>query len=254
MVRPNGAGDLVALMRSDIIKPNDEVSTGPDGHVELKWADGTRVKLEPNSDLAVKQTSYNAARKADNSQFQLNRGTIFVRIIKTLNPQSKFEIETPTAKAAVRGTIFMVKVERGKTEVAVYKGAVRVSSGQSNQLSESYITPGKIAFSQTIGQVQVDENRSDEQAIEAKFAAQESIIKPELNAHVRTLNDGNRAIIQGRAELGDFVTINGQSVPVLGNGVFIYRVPVKQGLNRFTIICSDKHGATRQLVKSLSVP
>ena len=253
-VQHGGAGDFVALTSADFIKTNDIISTDNDGRVELKWADGTRVKMEPNTNLAVKEANYNMARKADNSQFLLNRGTIFVRIVKALKPQSKFEIETPTAKAAVRGTIFMVKVEKGRTEVAVHKGAVRVSSGQNNQLRESYITPGKIAFSQTIGQVQVDDSHRDEAAIEAQFAAQQSIVTPTLTATIRLLSDGQRAMIQGRAEAGDTVTINSQKVPVLGNGMFLFRVALTKGPNDFKIVATDKHSATRQLVKSLSAP
>lgn len=253
MVRHGSAGDFIALTSDDFIKTNDVVTTGPDGHVELKWADGTRVKLEPNSNLAIKNTSYNMARKAENSQFQLNRGTVFVRIVKKLSPQSNFEIETPTTRAAVRGTIFMVKVERGKTEVAVHKGAVRVTSGQQNP-SETYITPGQSAFSQVIGQIQVDETKSQNTGIADPFTAQQSIVKPELSARIRALSDGKRALIQGRTEAGDTITINGKTVRVLGNGVFIYRAPIKPGLNQFSIVCTDKHGATCQLTKTLSVP
>jgi hypothetical protein len=253
LVQRGGNGKFTPLTRSDFIKTTDIISTGKDGQVELKWADGTRLKLIQNSHLLVKQASYNMARKAETSRFALMSGAVFVRITKTLPSQSKFEIETPTARATVRGTIFMVKVNKGKTEVAVHKGSVSITSGNSENQRLGLITPQTLAVSQSVGQVKIERNSSRQAAVDAAFNEQQTIIKPELSAHVRRLGESSRVLVQGRTEVGDIVTVNGQRVRVLGNGSFLYRVTVQKGWNHFTIVCTDKHGATCQLTKSLSI-
>lgn len=253
LVQRGGNGEFAPLTRSDIIKTTDVISTGKDGEAEFKWADGTRLKMAPNSNLTVAQASYNMTRKAETSRFQLNGGTVFVRIMKTLSSQSKFEIETPTARAEVRGTIFMVKVEKGQTEVAVHKGAVRLISGEGSEQKTRLVTPQTVALSPHSGQIEVERDKLRQTAIESQFSKQPSIVKPELIVHVRQMRDGNRALIQGRTEAGDKITVNGKTVPVLGNGAFLYRVRVQKGLNHFTIVCTDKHGATCLITKSLSV-
>ncbi|HEY0073372.1 MAG TPA: FecR domain-containing protein [Abditibacteriaceae bacterium] len=252
-VQRGGNGEFTPLTQSDFIKTTDVISTKKDGEVELKWADGTRLKMAPNSNLTVAQASYNMARKAETSRFQLSSGTIYVRIMKTLSSQSKFEIETPTAKAAVRGTIFMVKVEKGQTEVAVHKGAVRLTSGEGEGQKTRLVMPQTLALSPDSGQIQIERDAIRQEEIETQFDQQPSIIKPELSARIRQMGDSNRALIQGRSEAGDKITINGQPVSVLGNGAFLYRATLKKGLNHFTIICTDKHGTTCQITKSLSV-
>jgi hypothetical protein len=250
VVQPNGRGAFIPLSQDDFIKTNDVIRTGSDGIAEFKWADGTRLKVEPSSHLTVKKATYNMARKADESQFRLAQGTIFVRIVKALSPQSRFEVETPTAVAAVRGTIFMVKVDGTKTRVAVHKGAVNVKSQTEENVRESIVTPGKVAISQQQGQIEVN----NDAGIEREFAARESIIKPELTARLTHNADSNGAIIQGRTEAGDKLTINGKKVNVLGNGVFRYRVTLQRGPNHFAIVSTDKHGATKQITRSITLP
>lgn len=252
LIQHKGAS-ATTLAKNDFITVADSITTGSNGKLELKWADGTRVDLEPNTEFSINAATHNMLRKADDSQFGLKRGTIFVRIIKPLTANSKFEVETPTAVTAVRGTVFMVKVEKGQTEVAVHKGSVRVRSSQTGQTNENFISPGQVAFSQQLGQVRVDESKHEDAAVESEFAKHPNIIKPQLTAHVRKMSDENRAIIQGQAEPGDFVTVNGQTVRVLGNGAFLFRVSIKKGLNRFVITCLDRHGASSQITKSLSL-
>ena len=147
----------------------------------------------------------------------------------------------------MRGTIFMVQVKNGQTQVAVHQGSVRVTSGEEDSLRESLITPGRVATSAATGEV----NTNCEP--QAKWLFTEDITKPELTAKITPLRNQERALIQGRAEAGDKVTINGKPVEVLGNGAFFYRAKVQKGINDFMIVATDKHGATSQVKKNLTV-
>ena len=206
--------------------------------------------MAPRTEMTVKKSSTHTMRGSDDSEFVLTNGTIFVRIMKALAPQSRFEVQTPTAVAAVRGTIFMVKVEAGKTQVAVHKGSVKVSSGEGSLRTESLIEPGTVASSSSPGDV----NSGKDAEMEAQFAAQTDIIKPELSAKILKLQKGEKLLLQGRTEAGNSVTVNGENVSVLENGMFNKRTPSHTGKNEFKITTTDQHGETAELTKSIAMP
>lgn len=237
-VRRSGKGEWKALGNGGLIKTGDVVRSDKSGTAEFRWADGTRWKIMPLTEIKVKKSTYNMVKKADQSQLQLTTGKVFIRIIKSLQPTSRFEVETPTAVAAVRGTIFSVEVKNGKTAVAVFKGKVQVSSEGVNDHAEDLISPGQLAISNGAGDLH---EASD--ALELKeFEKQSTIVQPELNANAKLIS-GNRILISGATESGNSVTINGKKVNVLGNGRFLYRV-LAEKTNVFTIVSTDKHGAT----------
>ncbi|HEX8234559.1 MAG TPA: FecR family protein [Abditibacteriaceae bacterium] len=248
-VQRGGKGNFRPLSRSSFIKMNDVVRAKGDGMAEFKWSDGTRLRLTPNSLLTIKKVSYNSLKKADSSQFKLTSGKVFVRIVKSLAPNSQFEVETPTAVAAVRGTIFSVEVKDGKTEVAVYKGEVKVSSNSGKSKQEETISPGEVVQSSQPGVLKTEP--SSVQA--AEFESQPSIVRPELSADIKPLKDGGGAMLTGQTEAGDKVTVNGRAVRVFGNGMFRMRLDASACHNNsnFVITTTDKHGAQATLTKSL---
>jgi len=247
-VQRHAKGDFKPLTQEGVIQTGDVVRTGTDGIAEFKWSDGTRWKVMPNTQITVKKATYNMVKKSDQRQLDLSAGKVFIRIMKSLAPSSKFEVETPTAVAAVRGTIFSVEVKDGKTEVAVYKGEVKVTgSGEANK-GEMMITPGQAAIS--TGQEALQTISDSANARE--FTEQDTIVNPELTATAKNSKEGCNAIINGTTEVGDKVTINGKVAKVLGTGTFIKRIPIAAGPNTFTIVSTDKHGAKSTLVRTVT--
>ena len=236
-VQRHARGDFSPLSQDGVIQTGDVVRTGANGIAEFKWTDGTRWKVMPNTQITVKKATYNMVKKADQRQLDLSAGKVFIRIMKSLAPSSKFEVETPTAVAAVRGTIFSVEVVNGKTQVAVFKGSVKVTSGDKADKEETMITPGQAAVSGSTGVLQT----VTDDKMNADFTKEATIVKPELSAGVRK-SDSCKAVVNGSTEAGDKVTINGKSARVLGNGTFIFRTSLHTGTNTFTIISTDKHG------------
>lgn len=237
-VRRANKGEWKELSQKGLIKTGDVVRTGPDGQAEFKWADGTRWKVMPSTEIVVKKSTYNMVKKADQSQLMLTSGKVFIRIIKALKPASQFEVETPTAVAAVRGTIFSVEVKNGKTEVAVFKGKVKVSSDGEDRHAENVITPGVAAVSSAPGEL-LKQNGA---AFAGEFKKQGTIIQPALDAAVKKMDDGD-LMITGSTEAGNALSINGKKVRVLGNGTFRYRTPAKNA-TALTVVSTDKHGAS----------
>lgn len=230
-VQGGGRGAFRLLATNDFVRSGDIVRTASDGVAEFVWAGGTRWKAMPNTLIKIKKAT--ASRKAETSQLEMASGKVFVRIARELGPSSRFEIQTPTAVASVRGTIFSVEVQGGQTQVRVWKGTVALSdkSGQ-----KALIEPGQQgSASEAAIATRPDAQSSD-------FAAQPSIVRPQLEAGVRALGAGE-ALVWGTTEAGDALTVNGQSTRVLGNGAFRLKMSVPRD-GKITIVASDKHGAT----------
>ena len=90
--------------------------------------------------------------------------------------------------------------------------------------------------------------------MEAIFAAQSDIIKPELSAKIMKLQNGEKLLLQGRTEAGNTVTVNGQKVTLLDNGMFTKRAKSQPGKNEFKIVTTDPHGETAELTKTIALP
>jgi hypothetical protein len=249
-VQRGGEGDFKPLQKGDFVKTKDVVRTGAKGSAEFSWADGTRWKLMPASQLTVKKATFNAVRKTEQNQLQLSAGKVFIRIMKALAPSSKFEVETPTAVAAVRGTIFSVEVSGDQTKVCVYKGHVKVTEPRvpGENAPGTVIEPGEVAIAAP-GQV-----RSTLSDSAAAFLQQPDILHPQLTTSTLPLKGNKSAIIKGKTEVGDTLTINGRQAEVLGNGSFYERFTLSPGPNNFTNVTRDKHGQETKKIETLQGP
>jgi hypothetical protein len=94
------------------------------GRLLLQLADGSQVLVRSHTRLTVKQPT-----PTDRGYFQLLLGRIRAIITKRTGGAPPFELGTPSAVIAVRGTQFEVEVNRQQeTEVDVLEGVVEVIS------------------------------------------------------------------------------------------------------------------------------
>lgn len=138
---------LKPLRRNDKVREGELLKTGAGTRLELKLADGSIMRLAPNSSLkvGVAKSSDPAAGK-DNGQHKLTAGKMWAKITKSMGHESKFAVRTENAVAGVRGTTFRVNAEEdGATVVKVYEGAVAVSNGPLVEKAASG-TQGRIDF------------------------------------------------------------------------------------------------------------
>lgn len=234
-VQSGGKGLFRPLAANDFVRSGDMVRTDSDGTAEFTWAGGTRWKVMPNTLIKIKKATTNSHR-AETSQMEMARGKVFVRIARDLTPASRFEIQTPTALASVRGTIFSVEVKGRQTEVRVWKGTLALS-GAGGQ--KAVIEPGQAGIASELT-VEKRPERPDVQS--SDFASEPSIIRPELEARVQALPSG-QALVSGTTEAGNEISVNGQSTRVLGNGAFRLKLSTPDD-GKFAVVASDKHGAT----------
>lgn len=109
-----------AVKPGDVLAQGTQLTTRGDGFLTLKLADGSLVTLDPNSALTLERlTRYPSAAGQRDTLLHLQSGRVETRV----QPQGKagrFQIRTPVAVSAVRGTEFRRGVDAGnidRTEV-----------------------------------------------------------------------------------------------------------------------------------------
>jgi len=224
-------GSAVLLQEEDLPIPlevgrlvhtGDIVRVGPDSSVELRWArwaGGMRIKLESDTTFVVAKATVNRSTGEEESQLRVEKGTVWIRLRRALTGKSKFEVETPTAVAAVRGTVFQVSVEEsGISLVSVWDGTVDVRAKSGGEFTVSGGATAQIDPS-----VELGEPRSHSPVETAEWEQQISIIGPflvvETPAEGETLS-APECVVSGRAEPQSQVSIDGSPVPLSDEGIF----------------------------------
>ena len=92
------------------IQPNDTVRTAAGSRVKMKFVDDSVLTLVDNSKLVIKEFLY-SKEKGGKSIFNLLDGKMHSIVGKT-----KFEVQTPTAIAAARGTVIFFQVSSAKKD------------------------------------------------------------------------------------------------------------------------------------------
>lgn len=124
-------------------KEGDRIKTGASGYAELKFNDGSKIKLSNNTVITIK------TKKTDKgfiSKIKINVGKIWCNIVSPRAMQ--LDIETPAANATIRGTEFEVNCEKENLSVlSVYNGTVEFYNDYGavtvGKLQESIAETGK---------------------------------------------------------------------------------------------------------------
>jgi len=113
----------------------DDVRSGANGYVTLKLADGSTLLLMPASEARIERAQGSPAGGTTDTALQLERGRAEARVQRPAKGASRFEIRTPVATTAVRGTDFRVAVgearDRSTSEVLAGEVGVRDTGGRS---------------------------------------------------------------------------------------------------------------------------
>ncbi|PIU61793.1 MAG: hypothetical protein COS85_20300 [Armatimonadetes bacterium CG07_land_8_20_14_0_80_59_28] len=130
MVR-NVGSDLWNQARGRVVlKEGDDIYTDPNSAALLKLSDESVVKLASNTHLRLDQIDQSRTGHPM-SRLLLRAGRVYAKVEAALGAFNKFEVETPTAVAAVRGTMWSVSSTETKDYVSVHEGVVDVASAGS---------------------------------------------------------------------------------------------------------------------------
>ncbi len=116
-------GRKIPLSEDTLIRVGDEILSAS-GTATIELADGSEVRISPNSRLIFNRlTQYGKAGMVD-TRLRLNHGEIHTRVKPVMEGGARFEIETPSAVAAVRGTAFALQASAKGTSLQVTEGEV----------------------------------------------------------------------------------------------------------------------------------
>jgi hypothetical protein len=218
--------------------------TGEGDKAQLRWSDGTRCLVMPNSRLYLNRAVFNSLDHSEETQLSLETGQIFVRIARPLESASHFSVTTPTTLTSVRGTIFSVAAMNGIARIAVAKGEVHVRFQSPIGFREAIVDSGQEAVSHLPGQgTVVDASLAD-------FAREPGIALPELELfEVPSFSNIDKVWISGQTEADGHIAINGVPADTTNDGHFSRRVQLNPGANAFTISCTDRHGLQNVITK-----
>jgi hypothetical protein len=111
------------LTRDTLIRVGDAILSGS-GTATIGLADGSEVRISANSHLEFNRlTQYGKAGMVD-TRLRLLNGEVHTRVKPILNGGARFEISTPSAVAAVRGTAFALQASLTGTKLQVTSGVV----------------------------------------------------------------------------------------------------------------------------------
>ena len=130
-------GKVRILSRKSVIRPGDTINTEHDSYAQIKFADGGRVTLKPNTTVRLDSFKFSQDKpKEDSFAYSLLRGGLRA-VTGLLGQRSKdsYELKTETATVGIRGTTFTVddcttdrtSIDCARLTPAVYVG---VSDGE----------------------------------------------------------------------------------------------------------------------------
>ena len=123
-VMQNGTKKWTTLSTDAFVSTGDRVRTDDEGIALITWfEDGTFMELQPNSEMFIEEFS------GDEETFMMDatlfRGSLFNSVRRLLDTNARYQINTPSQTATVRGTVFAVNVDdMDTTAIVVLEGTV----------------------------------------------------------------------------------------------------------------------------------
>lgn len=142
-----GSGDVriddtaVTDFGAGTIALGGRVRTGDDGQLTVQLADGSIMQIGPNSDVRFDAVGAFEQFGMVDTRVRLNRGSVRTKARHRPNRRPRFQIITPAAVAAVRGTEFRVTADDKAMQNATLAGDVDINAaGQSQKVPKGFGT------------------------------------------------------------------------------------------------------------------
>jgi uncharacterized repeat protein (TIGR01451 family) len=129
LVLSAGEASWHAVAVGTTLQPGDTIKTGSGSGAEITFFEGTTIELKESTQILVAEIGVSDAGSTTIGLKQ-QLGRTISRVQKLTDTGSRYEIETPAAIAAVRGSQMLVTVTAsGRSEVGNLDGDIRVIVG-----------------------------------------------------------------------------------------------------------------------------
>ncbi len=172
-IRPPGAQNYDSVARGQKLQHGARVKTGKDGRATLKFEDGSKVEVRPESEILVRAPE--TAQKPNG--VLLFFGRVWSKVTKSAGGSNSFEVQSANAVAGVRGTDFEVGVaDDGSTRVVVSNGKVTV---EGDDQGGSELGPGDEVESDGEGELSKKKRSGKDADWNGWFAARAKALEKE---------------------------------------------------------------------------
>lgn len=130
------------LASGENLAAGDVVRTGVQSSTTLRFADGARVLVRPDSVLKIERLTQ--SRAGASTSLRLERGNADSVVPPALGASapSRYEMRTPHTNLGVRGTEFRAAADAGATRVEVLEGKVGTRAADRAGRAESLVAAG----------------------------------------------------------------------------------------------------------------
>ena len=128
--RPARGGEGVPLGRGDALVAGDTITTGTGAKAVLRFADGSRLDVLPESEVVLDAVDLIGNRAIVSARVTVERGRVGARVVPVPGGAAAFELWTGPATTAVRGTDLRVKLFDGgsATTTELLDGSAEVAA------------------------------------------------------------------------------------------------------------------------------
>ncbi|HEX7511287.1 MAG TPA: FecR domain-containing protein [Chitinivibrionales bacterium] len=270
------------------LKEKDAIRTFVESQVEIMTSEGTVLKLDENSTMEMASFKQ-LGNGSQVTKVSILNGTLLSNVKKLVSTGSKFEFETPTATASIRGTKVGFDVSAEKTAIKVYEGDVLVTpkgattgiSVKSNQMTtivKGQKTPSVEVLTERekktvtpADSVRKDTTRTDtpptgsaadssamKTAKKTSADSAAAASKAPLTLTVSSPSDGQvfsqpMIPVSGTTSPGSYVSVNGIRCQVNPNGSFTAKIPIPDEENTIVLdIEATLNGLSQRLSRSIA--
>jgi hypothetical protein len=125
-VLKKGAADWRNAKPGTTLEVGDQVYTREESFAEIRYSIGTVLRMDEKSKVTIEESSEKTIRTKS------AMGSVWVNMRKLISTGKQFEVSTPTAVAAIRGTVFDFSyTPDSATYVNVFEGKVAVGPTDS---------------------------------------------------------------------------------------------------------------------------
>lgn len=137
------SGTAAPLARGMPLQEGDRLQLDPNAFVSVKLADGSTVRVQAASQIALSQLRRRGRAGSLQSVLEVQQGGIEVQVPGKPDAQRRLDVLTPVAATSVRGTVFDVQLAvDGSTTTAVLQGQVAVQAlADAGQAQASALLP-----------------------------------------------------------------------------------------------------------------
>lgn len=134
ILRASSSGTWVDARIGMPLAEGDQFCTRSESFAEVSYHNGALLRMDENSKITIVKLSEKGAKTSTPI------GNVWVNAQKLVAGKKEFELSTPTATAAIRGTVFqMTAAADSSTDVSVFDGKVAV--GPNGKDSSGASTP-----------------------------------------------------------------------------------------------------------------